>query len=152
MTGKESQIPDDLKSNVGFLLNKAARLLRDEITAGLKPLSLSFQEYIILRAAQSMPQATQQSIGNRLDIDRSSMVDLIDKLEERELLVRVRNKEDRRSYQLSITLKGQRTLDAARRLVKKTLKNFLTPLDETEWALIQNGLIKLIDHWTPDEK
>jgi DNA-binding MarR family transcriptional regulator len=151
MTDEQNKIPEELKSNVGFLLNKAGRLLRDEITTGLKPLSLTFQEYIILRAASAMPSATQQTIGNRLDIDRSSMVDLVDKLEARELLNRVRNKEDRRSYQLLLTLKGQRTLDAARRLVKKVHKNFLEPLDDSEWEVIQIGLIKLINRWSSPE-
>lgn len=147
----QDQIPEELRNNVGFLLNKAGRLLRDQISEGLKPMALTFQEYIILRAASAMPASTQQTIGNRLDIDRSTMVELVDRLEERELLNRVRNKEDRRSYQLLVTLKGQRTLDAAKRLVKKIHKNFLEPLDEREWEIMQNSLIKLINSWsTPD--
>jgi DNA-binding MarR family transcriptional regulator len=67
-------------------LNKAARIMRDEVAEGLKPLSLSFQEYVILRMIENHASETQQELAMRNGIDRTSMVDIVDRLEERELL------------------------------------------------------------------
>lgn len=80
-TDIEAPIPDNLKDNLGFLLNKAARLMRDAVADGLKPLSLSFQEYVILRMIENQASETQQELAIRNGIDRTSMVDIVDRLE-----------------------------------------------------------------------
>jgi DNA-binding MarR family transcriptional regulator len=143
-TDNDAPIPDNLKNNLGFLLNKAARIMRDEVAEGLKPLSLSFQEYVILRMIENHASETQQELAMRNGIDRTSMVDIVDRLEERELLVRHKDEHDRRKYQLLITPKGRKTLTHAKRITEKVQKKLLQPLSETELQTTKEALSKLI--------
>lgn len=143
-TDNDAPIPDNLKNNLGFLLNKAARIMRDEVAEGLKPLSLSFQEYVILRMIENHASETQQELAMRNGIDRTSMVDIVDKLEKRELLVRHKDEHDRRKYQLLITPKGRKTLTHAKRITEKVQKKLLQPLSEIELQTTKEALSKLI--------
>jgi len=140
----EVSIPTNLKDNLGFLLNKAARIMREEVAESLKPLSLTFQEYVILRMIENHASQTQQELAMRNDIDRTSMVDIVDRLEERELLVRHKDESDRRKYQLVITAKGRKTLTHAKRITEKVQKKLVQPLSEAELKVTKEALSKLI--------
>jgi len=137
-------VPDNLKDNMGFLLNKAARLMREQVAEALKPLSLSFQDYVILRMVENQQIETQQELAQRNGIDRTSMVDIIDKLEERDLLNRQKDDQDRRKHKLLITAKGRKTMIHAKRITEKVQKNMLKNLSVEELAVTKAVLIKLI--------
>ena len=143
-TDNQASIPDNLKNNLGFLLNKAARIMREEVAEGLKPLSLSFLDYVILRMIENQASETQQELAQRNGIDRTSMVDIVDKLEERELLERHKDEKDRRKHQLVITAKGRKTLNHAKRITEKVQKRLLEPLSENELNITKEALSKLI--------
>jgi DNA-binding MarR family transcriptional regulator len=61
--------------------------------------------------------AIQQELGAMLGIDPSTMVALVDRLEEAGLAKRRPSPRDRRAREVVITAKGRRQLDAARRKV-----------------------------------
>jgi DNA-binding MarR family transcriptional regulator len=72
------------------------------------------------------------------------MVDIVDRLEERELLMRHKDENDRRKYQLLITPKGRKTLTHAKRITEKVQKKLLQPLSEVELKTTKEALSKLI--------
>lgn len=137
-------IPEGLKDNLGFLLNKAARMMREEIAVVLEPLALSFQDYVILRMVENQLIETQQELAVRNGIDRTSMVDIIDKMEERDLLSRQKDKQDRRKHKLVITARGRKTLTHAKRLTLKAQKSMVKDLSAEELQTTKEVLIKLI--------
>src|SRR5919204_6684626 len=51
---------------------------------------------------------SQQKLGDRLRVDRTTIVALVDELERRGLVARRRNPEDRRAYALEATGEGRR--------------------------------------------
>jgi DNA-binding MarR family transcriptional regulator len=137
-------IPQGLKHNIGFLLNRANRLLRDDMTQALQPLLLNVHEYAIMRIIESRQSETQHGVAERYGIDSSTMVELVDKLEGREILKREKNPLDRRSYTLVLTPKGRKTLSRAKRIGESVQKKFLSPLDEGEREMLYGSLVKLI--------
>jgi DNA-binding MarR family transcriptional regulator len=141
-----AEIPESLRKNLGFLLNKAGRHIRESVAKSLQPLSLSLHEYVILRMIESKLADTQQAAGQRYDIDRTTMVEVVDGLEARQLLVREKNPKDRRSYKLILTPKGRKTLTRAKRVAGQAHKRFLEPLTARQQEELQLYLSKLIVH------
>jgi DNA-binding MarR family transcriptional regulator len=143
---QEDKIPSALSDNAGFLLNQTARLIRERIIAALAPLKLTPRELGLLRILGSGKALSQQALGARHRIDRTTIVDLIDDLQARDLVSRLENPQDRRSYLIHLTPKGKRTLTKAVRVAQKVQEEFLTPLAAGEWETLQALLTKLIEY------
>ncbi|MBS1996697.1 MAG: MarR family transcriptional regulator [Cyanobacteria bacterium SZAS LIN-2] len=142
---RSEQIPEELRHNVGYLLNRASRLLREDLGGALRPLQLSVHEYAIMRIIELGHAQTQQGVAERYGIDRSTMVEIVDKLEKRELLNREKNPQDRRSYALVLTAKGRKTLTRAKRISESVQKKFLSPLSEAERDSLYSSLAILLN-------
>jgi DNA-binding MarR family transcriptional regulator len=138
------QVPAGLKHNIGFLLNRSARVLRDEMGRALEPLLLTVHQYAIMRIIELRQAETQQGVAERYGIDSSTMVEIVDRLEERQILTREKNPLDRRCYTLVLTPKGRKTLSRAKRIAEAEHKKFLRPLDEVEREMLYVSLAKLI--------
>jgi DNA-binding MarR family transcriptional regulator len=77
--------------------------------AGLEP-----QQHQLLLALKGLPgekKRTISALAERLQIEHHSTVELIDRLEERHLIRRSRDKFDRRQVLVSITAKGEEILE-----------------------------------------
>src|SRR3989442_2774206 len=77
--------------------------------AGLEP-----QQYLLLLALRGLPEGKQKAtiltLAERLQLRHHSVVGLIDRLEKRGLVRRVRGKEDRRKVLISLTARGEQIL------------------------------------------
>ena len=56
------------------------------------------------------PGLSQMAVAQRLGIERARLVHLLDSLEDRKLVKRVRSRTDRRSHALHLTARGQTSL------------------------------------------
>lgn len=86
--------------------------------AGLEP-----QQYLLLLAIRGLPDgmtATISTLAERLSLRHHSTVELIDRMEARGYLRRVRAKEDRRQVIISLQPKGEKLLEkvVAQRIVE----------------------------------
>ena len=83
----------------------------DALTSiGLTPASFG-----LLNVLGAREGAIQQQLSSDMGIDPSAMVALIDELERAGLAARRRRPRDRRAWEVTITPKGRRTLERARR-------------------------------------
>ena len=76
-------------------------------------------------------------------IDASSMVAVIDELEELGLAERRPHPDDRRKRAVYLTPKGRRTLERARAAAIETAQEVFAPLDERELETLRKLLRKL---------
>ncbi len=137
-------LPASIVNSTGFLLNRAARRWRDQIASALAPCKLTTQELGLLRIIDEQGPLSQQELGKKNLIDRTTIVHLLDGLEERKLTIRVRNQVDRRSHLLYLTPRGKKTLARAAKIVEKLQEHFFTPLSPQECAALKQTLLKLL--------
>jgi DNA-binding MarR family transcriptional regulator len=110
----ESTVPF---SGVAFTLSSIGYAVAKRFRQILAPLELEPREFALLRAVGALEGQSQQAIGERLQIPPSRMVAFVDALEQRSLIERRHNPEDRRTRALHLTKKGRVLLGRAFKLV-----------------------------------
>lgn len=146
MTDEEvaNLIPKAFLNSPGFLLNTAGKLLVQRVSETLKPAGLTVQEYGLLRIIVEEGPITQNAFAAKYDVDRTTVTEIVDGLEERRLVIRLKSKTDRRCNELHLTPGGKKLLSRVIKLVEKTNQQFLLPLKESEWQVVRASLVKLI--------
>jgi DNA-binding MarR family transcriptional regulator/nitrite reductase/ring-hydroxylating ferredoxin subunit len=99
----------------------------------------------ILRMLAATPAMTQQALAMALRILPSRLVALLDELEDRGLIARRENPEDRRSYALHLTEKGRGSLEAIGRVSREHQKSLLAALSPDEQGQLADLLQRIAD-------
>ena len=116
-------------------------------TNQLEPLGLSPRGWGVLSTLAESGSLTQIELATATATDRTAMVYLLDELEERKLVERVRNPDDRRSFLIHLTPPGaELQLQAAEALAKQADK-LLRPLSAGERRQLVQMLTRIADHW-----
>ncbi len=118
--------------------------VNDLISKYLKPFGLTTQQYNVLRILRGQyPKAISvNTIAIRMIDKMSNVSRLIDKLKDKELVLRTINQDDRRQVDIEITDKG---LDLLKKLddVQLEIKEHFKTLTEQEAKQLNNLLDKL---------
>jgi len=102
-----------------FLLAQVGARAAGEFARLLEPLKLLPPDAGILRLLNLSPGMSQQELARRLSMYPSRLVAIIDALEERGLVARTANAEDRRIYSLQLTDAGREALQAIGRAARE---------------------------------
>ncbi|GGO82829.1 MarR family winged helix-turn-helix transcriptional regulator [Nonomuraea cavernae] len=101
------------------------------------------RDYVVLDTLADQDADSQHELAERLGINRTIMVRLVDRLEAAGHVTRTRNPANRRSYTLSITEEGRRARDAMRRQVAERDARVTAPLTPAERRRL-NELLSLL--------
>lgn len=102
--------PDEalkLKNQLCFPLYAAARRVTSVYTPILKPLGLTYTQYIVFLVLWEEDHLPVSEIGERLLLDSGTLTPLLKKMEAQGYLTRTRSKEDERSVLVDLTDKGR---------------------------------------------
>ena len=127
-----------------FLVGKAIQKSTRYKNGTLGPLGLSWKQMRILLTLQRKISINQNEISGCVCIDRSTIVTMIDDLEKRGIVQRVKNSADRRSYKILLTAKGKELMPKAKELVVKSQSKLLSCLAEDEQKFLMLALRKII--------
>jgi DNA-binding MarR family transcriptional regulator len=139
----EDPPPEPLASAPGFLLSWNGQRMAHRFAAALEPLGLRPHHFGVLTLIDSHPGSAQQELVKGSLIDPSSMVAVIDELEQMGLAERRLHPDDRRKRAVHLTPRGRRTLQRARAVAIETAKETFAPLEETEVETLRQLLRKL---------
>lgn len=107
----------ELSNLLGYALKRAQLRVFEDFLRCVAPLQLTPAQFSVLLLLDHNPGRNQTEIAATLGILRPNFVALLDALESRELCVRTRSPNDRRSHILVLTDKGRATLARAKSLV-----------------------------------
>lgn len=136
-------LPAELVASPGFLLARLGLSLKMQTMEEFERSGFSGYHYSILALLDEAPRTTQSAIADALQFDPSQLVSLLDGLEERGMIERRRDPNDRRRQMVSLTAAGKRQLAEFRTMVRKIEDEFLGPLDEDERAALHDLLLRV---------
>ena len=117
---------------LGYLLKHVQVRLTEDQAKALEPFGINGRDLAVLAAVASGEPLSQLEVAGRLRVDRTSIGDLLDSLEERGLVERRRSPEDRRRNVVVLTPAGESTFEAAERVRQDVEREFLAPLPDGE--------------------
>jgi len=126
-----SRDPTDIppvRDRFGYLLKHARQRMATLTEEALRPFDLNGRELAVLTVVADGEPPSQLEAAQRLSIDRTSMVALIDALEAKGLVERRPDLADRRRNIVALTAAGLRTLGEASRASNEAERAFLAPL------------------------
>src|SRR4030081_372661 len=107
----------ELSELLGYSLKRAQLKVFEDFLRCVAPLQLTPAQFSVMLLLDKNPGRNQTEIANTLGILRPNFVAMLDGLESRELCVRMRSTNDRRSHVLMLTDKGRAALARAKKLV-----------------------------------
>jgi len=132
-----------VSDRLGYLLKHVQARLTEEQAKALEPFGVNGRDLAVLSTVASELPLSQLEVAARLGVDRTSIGDLLDALEERGLVERRRSPEDRRRNLVALTQHGEDTLEKAEQVRIKVEQDFLAPLTSAD--RFREDLRKLLD-------
>lgn len=134
-------VPED---RLGRLLERAQAKLARASAEALAPHGVDGHELTVLAVLAAAPSPSQVEAAGRLGVDRTTMVALIDGLEDQGLVARRRSPWDRRKNIVELTAAGEDCLSRAEQAWRGAERRFLAPLGEETAASLVRALRTLV--------
>lgn len=129
-----------LADRFGYLLKHAQLRLAELTRAALAPFGISGRELAVLLAIDDRLPASQQEVARRMAVDRTTMVALIDDLEDKGLVQRQQDPDDRRKNVVVLTDVGRTILRQATAAAGEAERRLLGSLSDDESAMLRKAL------------
>ncbi|WP_186294026.1 MarR family winged helix-turn-helix transcriptional regulator [Bradyrhizobium guangdongense] len=107
---------DALVGHAGYAVRRFQIWIFQDFVKTLASVDIKPTQYSVMTVIGANPGLTQMAVANRLGIERARLVHLLDSLERRKLVKRVKSKSDRRSHALHLTAPGETALAKFKRL------------------------------------
>lgn len=138
------QPPAEMAAHLGYLLKHVQQRFFELAAAELAPAGINGREAAVLRAIDNPQPLAQGEIARRMGIDRTTMVALIDDLQERGLVRRRQDPDDRRKNVVELTDAGQDITRQATQAGEQAERTFLSPLSASEAEQFKKTLRALL--------
>lgn len=145
MSSSEGPGPD-LSRRLGYLLKHAQQRMAELNGQALAPYDINGRELAVLVVLAGRGPASQQQAAQRLGIDRTTMVALLDTLQNKGLVSRHPHADDRRRNVVDLTEAGRDTLRRAVPAADAAERQFLAPLGSRDAERLRDSLQAIIRH------
>lgn len=138
-------VPEPIRRSLAFTLVRAAHRVRECVERSLEPLGIRGPHLFILTVMRTEGPMSQAALTQRLGIDRTTMVHVIDHLERLGLVERARDPNDRRANAVRLAPRGEEVLSQAGNLAQAGESEFLSALSSEEQEQLRSLLLRLAD-------
>jgi MarR family transcriptional regulator, temperature-dependent positive regulator of motility len=135
--------PDSLSKFTGSLVRRAQQrhlaVWQSEVST-----EITSVQYAALEILHRTPGVNQRQLGDELDVDRSTIADLVARMVRNELIARSDDPVDKRSYVLSLTPAGKKQLLTLRPRVEEVERILTAKLTASEGRELRRLLAALL--------
>jgi len=128
---------------VGRMMHEMFRVLKKKCIIEQTEIKLTIEQVGLLYAiSQKVEEVIQKDMADMMRKDKSAILRLIDSLEEKELVRRVVDKNDRRKNYLMVTKKGERVIKQYMKIVFELMEELQQGLTSSD----MNTFYKVVNH------
>lgn len=109
-------------------------------TAAIAPMGIDTREWAVLNCLTEERGYSQGEVAQRLGVDRTTMVALVDDLQRKGLVVREPHPEDRRKNRVELTLEGRNVLKRGAPFIDDAERRFLAVLSQPATRQFRSAL------------
>jgi DNA-binding MarR family transcriptional regulator len=139
----EELAPAVVPAQATVLIARVARVVRRRFEQALAPLGLRQRHLVALSYLRQHGPTAQQMLADRLCMDASSTVCLLNELEDAELIERRRDRSDRRRGIVVLSRRGERALGEVDQALQTVEDEILASLDACERGELHALLARL---------
>src|SRR5215510_13240934 len=136
---------DRLSRSPIHLLHRAGQCAGDIFQAEMKIEGLTPRQLAVLMTVSQNEGLSQTGLVERTGIDRSTLADIVRRMQRKGLLQRRRTREDARAYAVRLTDEGRKALRTAEPLARKVDDRILDALPDRQRDQFINGLMAIVD-------
>jgi MarR family transcriptional regulator, temperature-dependent positive regulator of motility len=142
---KRDSQSDRLSRSPIHLLHRAGQCAGDIFHAELKDGDLTPRQLAVLVTVANNEGLSQTGLVDRTGIDRSTLADIVRRMQKKGLLQRRRTREDARAYAVRLTDEGRRVLRTAEPLAKRVDERILEVLPAKQREQFIEDLLAIAD-------
>ncbi len=109
-----------------------------------KACGLTLPQVMLLRAISAQGDVTVRKLARDISLSQPTVTTILDRLEEKGLVERVRSLHDRRIVNARLTQQGKAMLDIAPPLLDERFMQRFADLPEDEQHALQDALVKIV--------
>ena len=137
--------PDTFQNSLlGMLIGRADLLKNRILDKHLEPHGLTAQQFKVLVIVALYDAQTPADLCRALCLDSGSMTRMLDRLEQKDLLVRTRSEADRRQVRLLLTDSGKEIANLLSEIGAKAMNEMVGVLEDSELAMLEKLLTKVL--------
>jgi len=142
---KRDSHSDRLARSPIHLLHRAGQCAGDVFHAEMKDGDLTPRQLAVLVTVAHNEGLSQTGLVERTGIDRSTLADIVRRMQRKGLLQRRRTKEDARAYAVKLTDEGRKLLRTAEPLAKRVDERILEALPSRQREQFLDELLAIVD-------
>jgi DNA-binding MarR family transcriptional regulator len=130
---------------LGYILGLPLRIFLNQVAVEFRnrEIELTFEQFVMLLLIDSKGDLIQQDIANHLQKDKSIVVRQMNGLIEKEYVVRLPNRTDKRKKNLILTTKGTEIMNKITELNFEVSSKLLSGVDEDDYLAFGRVLNKI---------
>lgn len=134
-------MPKDLLS----LFHRVNQIANESFAATLGTSQITARQVQVLAAIEQHEGASQTRIVEVTGVDRSTLADIVRRLQMNGLIVRRRSKDDARAYVLKLSEGGRQVLSNGKPALATVEKSLLSPLPAKDRAILVDYLSTMVE-------
>jgi MarR family transcriptional regulator, lower aerobic nicotinate degradation pathway regulator len=145
MMSDDESAYNDLRRRPGFLIRRLHQIHLALFVEECGAFGVTPVQYSIMTAIERRPWLDQASLCEEVGIDRTTMADVLGRLEKRKLVVRRRAASDQRMKLVSVSAAGRRLLARIDPHARRAHERTVEALPETARAVFVDNLRHLVE-------
>lgn len=132
------------EDSVGYLMRRTLSLLSQEVGRTLEPRGLTNAQWVPLLKLHMGQASTVAELARECELDTGAMTRMLDRLEGKGLVRRVRSEADRRVVNLELTDAGSKSARQIPAAITQVQNAYLAGFSVEEWKSLKEMLARML--------